>query len=210
MTDDQFSGETAKAGRIRDSRELSRYAVFCDGTLLVGEEGRECKVLDISSGGAHIRVDTPLESEGPFKLKINKCGELECKIVWQTDKKSGLLFFLDKPKEKEQFADRVRQNYAESGDQKRLAPRRSVIFPARAYFGNLIVDCRIKDISKTGAQVMFNEALNFSAPFGLAIKKFGKFSCDIAWREETNLGVTFLKTPPGFDHFVEHDLPKEN
>lgn len=195
--------------RIRENRELSRYAVFCDGTLSIDGEEKDCKVLNISAGGAQIHVETPLISDGPYTLRIEKCGELEGKIVWQEDKKSGLLFFVDQHQEQKRFVEKVQKYFAKSSDQKRQAPRRSVIFPARAYSGSLIIDCRIKDLSATGAQIIFNEELDISPPFTLKTEKFGAFSCEIAWVEGKRMGVIFLESPAKYAQFVEHDLPKE-
>lgn len=193
--------------KIHERRKLSRHAVYCDGTLVVGGKAETCKVLDISAGGAHIKFDHPVEAGQPISLKIDGCGEFECEMVWHEDTHIGGLFFLGQSRKNAQLAKKVVLNFANSAEQRRTAPRRSVIFPARVLSGNLALDARIKDISASGAQLILDEVVDVIAPFILKTDRFGNFFCDIVWKHEKRIGVTFLKTPAKFAEFVKHELP---
>ena len=181
--------------------------MYCDGTLVVGGKAEACKVLDISTSGAHIKFDHPVEAGQPISLKIDRCGEFECEMVWHEDTHIGVLFFLGQPEKNAQLAKKVVLDFDNSAEQRRTAPRRSVIFPARVLSGNLALNARIKDISASGAQLILDGVVGVIAPFNLKTGRFGNFFCDITWKRGKRIGVTFLETPAKFAEFVKHDLP---
>lgn len=64
---------------------------------LIGVEGgfatRRCTVLDISDGGARLRVDDPEFVQPTFRLKKSPVdGGRSCKIAWRIGKEMGVEF----------------------------------------------------------------------------------------------------------------------
>jgi hypothetical protein len=200
----------AKLARHSDTRKLNRHSVFFDGTLVFGQTTKACKVLNISSGGAQIRVEAPLDVDGPVALRVRDCGEVPCEIMWQEDKTMGVLFFTGEPLKNMRMAKKIRDRFEKAPEQRRRHPRRSVILAGSVYSGGLVLDARLKDISAAGAQLVFAEDQQLPGSFLLRTERFGDFSCDVAWQTERKMGVHFTKTPKEFAEFVEHELPSED
>ena len=67
---------------------------------LIGVEGgfatRPCTVLDISDGGARLRLDDPAFVQPTFRLKKSPAdGGRSCKIAWRSGKEMGVAFLPD-------------------------------------------------------------------------------------------------------------------
>lgn len=55
-----------------------------------------------------------------------------------------------------------------------------------------VFDCVVRTLSKDGATLRMNSTLGVPGTFQLHIKPAGEtFDCAIAWRTETDIGVTF-------------------
>lgn len=76
----------------RDRRRHSREFCECPGLLLhdLGEE--DCTVVDLSPGGAKIRIDQVLEAYMPVRLKMTRDGEFAGEVVWIAAGAVGLRF----------------------------------------------------------------------------------------------------------------------
>lgn len=53
-------------------------------------------------------------------------------------------------------------------------------------------DCTVRNLSETGAKLALSSSLTIPHRFELAMHDGRQFSCEVAWRTETEIGVRFL------------------
>jgi hypothetical protein len=70
-----------------------RKSVVCDARVIThtGEEV-ECRILNISAGGASVEVDFPLTDGEPVTLRIGALGDHVCDVIWINGFRLGLNF----------------------------------------------------------------------------------------------------------------------
>jgi len=79
----------------KDRRRFTRNSVLWMGRIIAGDHVVDCKVLNISVGGAKVVVSDAFEHGEPVTLHIDRFGEFEGEIVWQSGKKRGIKFLED-------------------------------------------------------------------------------------------------------------------
>jgi len=80
-------------------------------------------------------------------------------------------------------------------ENKRRADRKRVLRGGKIILGNLMstFECKLRNVSDTGALLMVNNAANIPDEFYLAIDfQPGRRPCHVAWRKMNQLGVQFL------------------
>ncbi len=71
-------------------RAQPRYETCCPGKLLVGDQIVDCVVLNISIGGAGIRVTGPVGTASTVRLRIERIGEFAGRVVWRKGTGMGI------------------------------------------------------------------------------------------------------------------------
>lgn len=90
------AGDQSKNGKPRAMREHSRAAVFWSGAVRGGREDVECVVLNMSPGGAKVRLLKRFAGDGsPVILHIDRLGGYTCEVVWVEGNTMGLRFLRD-------------------------------------------------------------------------------------------------------------------
>lgn len=87
----QTAPDSAPASDNR--RRFDRGAVVWSGRLHAGDQDVECVILNVSPGGARVRVDNPVERAIPIALETDHIGGYLGEIVWQDDHDIGISFF---------------------------------------------------------------------------------------------------------------------
>jgi len=79
--------------------------------------------------------------------------------------------------------------------EKRCEKRQRVIRSASIVFdrGNCLLDCRIVDLSTTGARLDTSNSGLCPARFELDLREDRRRLCEVIWRRGTQLGVRFLE-----------------
>lgn len=81
------------AGRERTLRRHSRSAVFWSGAVQAGRQSIDCVVLNMSPGGAKIRLMKRYVGDGsPVILHIDRLGGYTSEVVWSEGNTMGLRF----------------------------------------------------------------------------------------------------------------------
>ena len=83
----------ADSGNFSEKRAHERFQISIEAEITFGGEGMECTAIDISKGGAKVRL-----KRDPFKnvvLSIAPFGELSGDIVWKDDEYVGIKFHGD-------------------------------------------------------------------------------------------------------------------
>ncbi len=80
-------------------------------------------------------------------------------------------------------------------DEQRSAPRRRTLKGGRIVINNgfSTIQCTVRNLSDTGARLQVASILGIPDGFQLAMDDGRKFDCAIAWRKETELGVSFVR-----------------
>jgi len=53
-------------------------------------------------------------------------------------------------------------------------------------------DCTVRNLSDTGAKLVISSSLAIPQRFELAMQDGRRFTCEVAWRSETEIGVRFV------------------
>jgi hypothetical protein len=79
-------------------------------------------------------------------------------------------------------------------EQKRGAPRRRVLMSAQIVHlqGKIVIDCVIRNISETGAQLATESAYELPASFWLRLSDGTKRPVELVWSKANLMGVRFL------------------
>ncbi len=85
-----------KTATPRAMREHARSAVFWSGAVRGGREDVECVVLNMSPGGAKVRLLKRFVGDGsPVILHVDRLGGYTCEVVWVEGNTMGLRFLRD-------------------------------------------------------------------------------------------------------------------
>ena len=76
----------------KNRHRYKRSSVFCAGKIIFDDGVIDCDVLNISAGGAQIRVVGDLEPPDSFSLRIEGFDEFNCEVVRRAGSKYGLAF----------------------------------------------------------------------------------------------------------------------
>lgn len=78
-----------------DHRAHARRTVLVAGRILEGEEWRPCEIINVSAGGAKIRIDHQVSPGTVVRLEIGPFGHFNGTIAWQQGEEVGLKFSHD-------------------------------------------------------------------------------------------------------------------
>lgn len=85
-----------------------------------------------------------------------------------------------------------------SGDAKegerRLHPRRRMFKGGKVVFNDraCVVDCVVRDLSNTGARLVFKDFQPLPQRFQLVIQELGTYECEVVRHHQTEYGVRFI------------------
>ncbi len=89
---DENSGPSVLAAPASQRpREARRAVLWPAGLKIVGKPEIRCVVIDLSSGGAKVRVDKPVAEGTLVKLRSQRFTR-DARVVWSTDGLVGLQF----------------------------------------------------------------------------------------------------------------------
>jgi len=79
-----------KGGKNR--RKFERVTVLWSGTLVCGSHSIDCLIVNVSSGGALVRIETPDRCGKKVVLRSPRFGELAGEVTWRQGKELGIEF----------------------------------------------------------------------------------------------------------------------
>ncbi len=78
--------------RHSELRRCERTTVWWSGALVYREQIVACVIVNISAGGAMVRVEDPAFLMTSVMLRNSRIGELAAEILWRQDGEMGLRF----------------------------------------------------------------------------------------------------------------------
>ena len=174
-----------------------RHQTLCPGTFCVGDRELDCEVLDISVGGAKVRLAEPVEVDTQVRLRIRRVGEFAGYVIWRNGTTLGVEFH----EELCEVARIVEEMLSEDEDpaERRVYPRTSVLWAARLLCGAQVVGCRVLNVSAGGVKVRCDRLFKSDDDVVLKISRFGEFAGTVVWRQDVDLGIAFHDGP---DHII--------
>ena len=192
----------------KNRHRFKRSSVFCAGKIIFDDSVIDCDVLNISAGGAQIRVIGDEEPPDTFSLRVEGFDEFSCEVVRRAGDKCGLAFHAA-PDEVEKVVEDI-IDHPEKTNEVRKYPRRLVLLSGAVYVSNRAVDCRILDISVGGARLRTDRKFVHDRRFPLMIYRFGEFPVEVAWEDDTELGIAFVDDAEEIQRIIGHILPKKS
>ena len=185
MTDDENDRPDPRKGQ-----ELPRALVLRPARLHSGGESVDCEILNISAEGVKVRFATGFEPAGRLTLSVEACGEYACDLVWR-DGDTLSLEYPDQNAETLGLYEALRAD-SEGPSGARKAIRVQVLWNGSLHAGARSSACRILNVSLGGAKAHVSNPSDIPSPVTLKIDRFGKFTCEVVWREGDHLGLRFL------------------
>jgi hypothetical protein len=80
---------------LGNRRRYPRTNVLWSGEVAAGERRAGCTVLNVSAGGAKVRLSEPVDMRGDLTLRIGEFGEFVGTVVWKARNLLGISFAAD-------------------------------------------------------------------------------------------------------------------
>jgi hypothetical protein len=98
------------------------------------------------------------------------------------------------------------------GEERRVAPRRRVLKPARIVCNNgqRTIDCVIRNISETGAQIDTESTVDLPGSFWLDCQDGRTRPVELVWQKSNLLGVRFADSQPRANGAPGHGTPSRS
>jgi PilZ domain len=95
-----------------DRRRFSRSSVLWEAAILEGDRADGCVLLNISEGGALLRVLDPFACPTTLNLEIARVGKLDARVAWRGADSVGVLFKGDPHEIAERFKQAALARFA--------------------------------------------------------------------------------------------------
>jgi PilZ domain len=177
----------------RQRQRHPRHATLCPGTLISGDEEVDCEVLNISVGGAKIRVAHPIQTATNVCVKILRVGEFTGRVAWCNGTTMGVEF-QDELTEFARIIEEVLRDESTKEEQREDA-RASVLWSGKLRSSGQITNCRIVNFSLRGVQLLTEKEVNCGLEVILWIERFGEFTTKLIWQDGPSIGVQFNDPP---------------
>ena len=184
-------GETALSRR--DKQRYRRNAVIAPAMIESAGTVFECQVLNISTGGALVRIEQPFAPEDIFTIRIDGSEPLQAVLMRHNNGSHGIAFRED-PARIDKIIDDLLSSKG-SVSELRVHPRRLVRLSGSFYLDGHRVICTIQNLSLGGAFVRSNEIVPLDTPFELDIARFGTMPLRPVRIDPRGMGCMFDAEP---------------
>jgi hypothetical protein len=162
-------------------------------------------VLNISVGGAKIRMAQSIETNSHVRVRILRVGEFTGRVAWRNGTTLGVEF-QDELTELARIVEDVLSAEAEFDD-RREDTRASVLWSGKLRSAGQITNCRIVNFSLRGVQLLTEKEVNCGLEVILWIERFGEFTTKLIWQDGPSIGVQFIDPPKTIEHRFGDWLP---
>lgn len=182
-----------------------RYPTFARGKVLAGGQEVDCDMLNISLGGAKLRLAKPVEADADIRVQIDEVGEFTGRVVWRNGENVGVKFHHEL-----RDIDRILETVSIEGadyNERRHAPRTSVLWSGKLHSAGQMVNCTVLNISARGAQVRCETLYDFGLNVILYIDGLGELAATVVWQNGATVGIAFQNDPRHIARVLGGALP---
>ena len=190
-----------------EERQLDpRRSTFVTGQLLADDTWHPCAIMNVSGGGARIRVEEPCTVSGRAALQVLGHGSAAVDVIWQEGDTVGLRFAGDAEAIKKFVAD---LDLAEPSPlELRRHQRCSVLWATGVFSGGRQSDAMVLNISASGAKVKLLSHAVLTERVTLSNDRLGDLPARLVWRNGLEIGVEFLDPPEHIARILGATLPR--
>jgi len=183
----------SELAKLADRQRHPRHATLVPGKLVSGDEEVDCEVLNVSVGGAKLRIAEPIETNSHVRLKIGRVGEFNGRVAWRNGATLGVEF-QDELTEWARIVEDVLSSEVQSKE-RRGDSRTSVLWSGKLRSDGQLTNCRIVNFSLKGVQLLTEKEIKCGLEVILWIERFGEFTTKLVWQDGPSVGVQFDDPP---------------
>ncbi len=195
----------SELAKLVERQKHPRHSTLCPGKLVSGDEEVDCEVLNVSVGGAMIRVAQPIETNSQVRVKILRVGEFTGRIAWRNGTTLGVEF-QDELTELARLVEDVLSTEAPIHERRDDA-RASVLWSGKLRSAGQLTNCRIVNFSLKGVQLLAEKEIHCGLDVILWIERFGEFATKLIWQDGESIGVQFNDPPKTIESRFGDSLP---
>jgi hypothetical protein len=201
----QASSRMSELAKSVDRQKHPRHATLCPAKLVSGDEEVDCEVLNVSVGGAKIRMCQPVETNSHVRVKLGRLGEFAGRVAWRNGTTLGVEF-QDEIAEMARIVEDILSAEADSGERREDA-RASVLWSGKLRSAGQLANCRIVNFSLKGVQLLAEKEIDCGLEVILWIERFGEFTTKLIWQDGESIGVQFVDPPKTIEARFGDSLP---
>ena len=195
----------SELAKLVERQRHPRHSALIPGKLVSGDEEVDCEVLNVSVGGAKIRIAQPIETNSHVRVRILRVGEFTGRIAWRNGTTMGVEF-QDELTELARIVEDVLSTETES-DERRDDARTSVLWSGKLRTAGQLTNCRIVNFSLKGVQLLAEKEIDCGLEVILWIERFGEFTTKLIWQDGESIGVQFDDPPKTIEARFGDSLP---
>jgi hypothetical protein len=195
----------SELAKLVERQKNPRHSTLCPGKLVSGDEEVDCEVLNVSVGGAKIRISQPIETNAHVRVRILRVGEFAGRVAWRNGTTMGVEF-QDELTELARIVEDVLSTQTESVERRDDA-RASVLWSGKLRSAGQLTNCRIVNFSLKGVQLLAEKEIDCGLEVILWIERFGEFTTKLIWQDGESIGVQFIDPPKTIVHRFGDSLP---
>lgn len=195
----------SELAKLQDRQRHPRHPTLCPGKLISGDQEVDCEVLNISVGGAKIRVAQPIEVNSNVCVRILRVGEFIGRVAWCNGTTLGVEFQDELTEFARIIEDVLRAETPR--EERREDARASVLWSGKLRSAGQITNCRIVNFSLKGVQLLTEKEVNCGLEVILWIERFGEFTTKLIWQDGPSIGVQFTDPPKTIARRFGDSLP---
>jgi hypothetical protein len=195
----------SEPAKLTDRQQHPRHSTQCSGKFYADDREVDCEILNISVGGAKVRLAEPVETDSEVRVRIDRVGEFAGRVAWRDGTTLGIEFH-DELSELARIIEELLGGDV-SDDQQRDEARSSVLWSGQLLTAGQVVNCRVLNISAKGAQLRAQKPFECGLEVILSIDRYGEFAGKLVWQDGANLGIQFHETPEKIAGVLGDALP---
>ena len=190
-----------------DQQRHPRHATLIPGKLIAGDEEVDCEVLNVSVGGAKVRIAEPIETNAHVCVRIERVGDLVGRVAWRNGTTMGVEF-QEELAELARIVEDVLSSEVDSKE-RRSDVRTSGLWSGKLRSNGQLTNCRIVNFSLKGVQLLTEKEIKCGLEVILWIERFGEFTTKLVWQDGPSIGVQFDDPPRTIVRRFGDSLPSE-
>ncbi|MEZ5667030.1 MAG: PilZ domain-containing protein [Alphaproteobacteria bacterium] len=187
-----------------------RTAVLIAGRLAAGGGSHACEIINISIGGARLRLDSVPATLDAVTVQVDGYPDLTGYVVWRADREVGVEFDYESRETAQQM--QLEAKPANLPSDRRRTIRVSVLWSGRVLFDADHDDlaCMVLNVSTEGARLRLTAPVESvdGASVRLQIDRLGILEGRVAWARDDEMAIIFDEDPDRIAERLSAVLPR--